>query len=127
MIKFSNTVIYVDDVEKAVDFYKKTMGLEVKFITEDKEFAELKTGETMFSFASHTLAKNNFEEDYVSVTDSKIPLGIEITFVTDNIKEVHSKALENGAKELREPHQKTWGQYISHFRCPAGILIELSS
>lgn len=127
MIKFSNTVIYVDDVVKTIDFYKNTFSLEVQFITDDKEFAELKTGETLLSFASHNLAKNNFKESYVSVSDSKIPLGIEITFVTDNIQEIHKKALNNGAIELREPHQKPWGQYISHFRCPAGILIELSS
>lgn len=124
MIKFGNTVIYIDDVEKTINFYKETFGFQCKFITEDKNFAELETGETSLSFASHYLAKDNFTKDYVSVTDSVNPLGIEITLVTDDVTGLHDKALNNGAEQLRAPHEKPWGQWVSHVRCPSGILIE---
>lgn len=124
MVKFGNTVIYVEDVEKALDFYKNTFGFDCKFITDEKNFAEMNTGSTSLSFASHKLAEGNFEKNYVSVTDSDIPLGIEITLVTDEVENLHIKALNNGAEELRAPHKKPWGQWVSHVRCPSGILVE---
>ncbi len=96
-----------------------------KFITQEKDYGELDTGETVLSFASHELGKSNFKGGYISATESKEPLGIEIALVTDDVSLAHSSAIKSGAIELKAPESKPWGQVVSYVRCPSGILIEL--
>lgn len=127
MVRFSNTVTYVDNVERTVEFFENVFKFKCKFITEEKNFAELDTGDTLLSFASHDLAKNNFKSDYIKASQRSKPLGVEVTFICNDIHSLHKKALESGAKELRAPHEKPWGQWISHIHCPSGLLLELCS
>jgi len=96
-----------------------------RFLTEEQDYGELETGETILAFATHELGKTNFSGGYISVTDSEKPLGIEIAFVTEDVKLAHESALKNGATELKKPEQKPWGQFVSYVRCPSGILLEL--
>ena len=52
MIKFKYVILYVENVESSMNFYKNTFNAEIKFITPDKDYGELITGETTLSFAS---------------------------------------------------------------------------
>lgn len=125
MVKFGYTIIYVSDVNEAISFYERAFGMSRKFVTEENDYGELATGETTLAFASHELGGTNFSGGYVSGSDSVKPLGTEIALVAPNVNEVHSSALEHGAKELKAPEKKPWGQVVSYVRCPSGILLEL--
>ena len=125
MVKFEYTINYVADVEKALSFYEIAFGMARRFLTEEKDYGELDTGGTVLAFASHELGATNFEGGYVSMTDSVQPLGVEIALVADDVSTIHASAIEHGAKELKAPQVKPWGQTVSYVRCPAGILLEL--
>jgi uncharacterized glyoxalase superfamily protein PhnB len=127
MVKFGYTINYVSDVERALSFFEEAFAMKRKFITDEKDYGELETGETVLSFASHELGKSNFQGGYVSASESKEPLGIEIALITDNVASAHSNAIEAGAVELKSPESKPWGQVVSYVRCPSGILLELCS
>ena len=125
MIKFGYTIVYVSDVNGAISFFEKAFGMTRKFITEESDYGELDTGETTLAFASHKLGSANFEGGYVNGSVSEKPLGTEIALVTSDVNAMHLTALEYGAKELKAPEQKPWGQVVSYVRCPSGILLEL--
>jgi len=125
VVKFGYTIVYVADVNEALSFFENAFGMSRKFITEESDYGELKTGETTLSFASHELGNSNFKGGYVNGSESDKPLGTEIALVTTDVSAAHSAALKHGAKELKEPEQKSWGQVVSYIRCPSGILLEL--
>jgi len=125
MVRFGYAINYVSDVETALSFFEKAFGMKRKFITDEKDYGELDTGETVLSFASHELGKSNFQGGYISASVSKQPLGIEIALVTDDVSLAHRSAIDSGAVELKAPESKPWGQVVSYVRCPSGILLEL--
>ncbi len=125
MVSFGYTIVYVADVDSALAFFENAFDIQRKFITDEKDYGELATGETVLSFASHELGHSNFKGGYVSATDSSKPLGVEIALVCDDVDLAHRKAIEYGAAELKTPETKPWGQVVSYVRCPSGILLEL--
>lgn len=125
MVKFGYTINYVPNVDIAMSFFEKAFEMKRRFITDENDYGELDTGETTLAFASHKLGLSNFSGGYVSSTESDKPLGIEIALVTDDVSEVHQRAIQYGAVELKSPDTKPWGQIVSYMRCPSGILIEL--
>jgi lactoylglutathione lyase len=125
MVKFRYTIAYVSDVNEAISFFEKAFGMARKFVTEEGDYGELDTGETTLAFASHELGTSNFSGGYVNGSASDKPLGVEIALVTSDVNVIHASALENGAKELKAPQEKPWGQVVSYVRAPSGILLEL--
>ncbi|HEV2573887.1 VOC family protein [Methylocella sp. CPCC 101449] len=124
-MKFGYTIAYVPDVAASLAFFGKAFGLPTRFLHESGTYGELETGETVLAFASEDLATMNFPAGHISAHSSKLPLGMEIAFVTDAVEAAHAKALAAGASELSAPAQKPWGQVVSYVRCPAGIVVEL--
>jgi len=125
MVKFGYTIYYVSNVAETLVFFETAFNMKRRFLTEEQDYGELETGETVLAFATHELGKTNFSGGYLSTTDSDQPLGVEIALVTENVNLAHTNALEHGAKELNKPKQKSWGQVVSYVHCPSGILLEL--
>ena len=127
MVQFGYTIVYVDDVEETLAFFKEVFGFNTRFMTDEKDYGELETGSTTLSFASHELGETNFNGGYVSASHSELPFGMELALITDDLRDIHALALKHGAVELKEPTEKPWGQTVSYVRCPSGILIELGT
>jgi uncharacterized glyoxalase superfamily protein PhnB len=125
MVKFGYTIHYVSCVTDTLAFFEKAFKMKRRFVTEEQDYGELETGETVLAFATHELGKTNFSGGYISTTDSGLPLGVEIALVTEDVNLAHLNALKNGATELKKPEQKPWGQVVSYVRSPSGILLEL--
>jgi len=125
MVKYGYTINYVSSVTDALVFFEKSFDIKRRFLTEEEDYGELQTGETVLAFATHEIGKTNFSGGYVSAEDSEKPLGIEIALVTEDVKLAHENALKNGATELKKIEKKPWGQVVSYVRCPFGILLEL--
>lgn len=98
-----------------------------KFITPEKDYGELDTGQTTLAFASRLLGESNFKGSYINGSSSEKPLGTEVFLVISDLKTIPISALKYGAIELKAPEQKLWGQVVSYVRCPAGILLALCS
>lgn len=125
MIKFKYVILYVEEVESAMNFYKNTFDAEIKFITPEKDYGELITGETTLSFASVELASSNIKKGFLlSKTETK-PFGIELGFVTDNVETLVEKAIKNGAVLYEDIMVKPWGQKTAYIKDPNHYLVEI--
>lgn len=125
MIKFAYTILYVQDVTKAVEFYENAFGFKRKFISPDNDYGELLVGETTLSFASTILAKSNLKEGFTESNLTAKPFGIEIGFTTENVEETVSIAIKAGATIVENPKTKPWGQIVAYLRDLDGFLIEI--
>jgi len=124
-MKFGYTIIYVPDVSASLQFFEKAFGFSRKFLHESGAYGELETGQTTLAFAAHELGESNFPGGHVEAHSSQKALGMEVGFVTSEVREAHAHALSAGAIELSPPTAKPWGQVVSYVRCPDGTLVEL--
>lgn len=125
MIKFGYTILYVENVEESIAFYENAFGFSRKFVTPENDYGELITGETTLSFASKKLASQNLKEGFIESDLNNKPFGIEIGFITDDVQELVQKATSFGAKLVKEPTQKPWGQIVAYVRDLDGFLVEI--
>ena len=125
MVKFGYTILYVEDVQKSIEFYENTFGFSRKFITPENDYGELSTGETTISFASKKLAAQNLKDGVIESNLEDKPFAIELGFITDNVGELVQKATSFGAVLIKEPTQKPWGQIVAYVRDLDGFLIEI--
>ncbi len=110
MIKYGYTILYVEEVEATIDFYQRAFGFKKKFITPEKDYGELISGETTIAFASHELGGANFPEGFRKSDVNDKPFGIELTFVTDAIEADHTTTIKAGAISVTPIVEKPWGQ-----------------
>ena len=125
MVKFGYTILYVEDVQKSIEFYENAFGFSRKFITPENDYGELITGETTISFASKKLAAQNLKDGFIESNPEDKPFAIELGFITDNVGELVQKATSFGAVLIKEPTQKPWGQIVAYVRDLDGFLIEI--
>ena len=124
-MKYAYTIMYVDDVEKTIAFYKKAFGFKQKFITPENEYAELISGETTLAFASLELGKSNLKKGFISSNKQNKPFGIELAFTTENIEKDIEIALKAGAIQVEKIKTKPWGQKVAYLKDNNGFLIEI--
>lgn len=125
MIHFAYTILYVQNVEKSVEFYEKAFGFVRKFVTPENDYGELMAGATTLSFASHSLARSNFKDAYTKSSPSNKPLGMEIGFTCLNVEETVNAAVKAGGTLLENPKTKPWGQVVAYIRDPDGFIVEI--
>lgn len=123
-MRFGYTIVYVEDVLKTVEFYERALGLKRLFVHESMAYAEMETGQTKLAFASFELAKRNGFE-FEKATSSPAPY--EIALVSDQVETDFANAVANGAKELKKPIRKPWGQLVGYVRDPNGVIVEICS
>lgn len=127
MVTFSHVIHYVDNVEKTLEFYKTAFQLEVAFLHESGQYAELSTGTTHLAFASSELGKMNLPSGYLPLDPHKPPFASEIVFTCPDVTAAYKRVLDHGAVNVAGPVEKPWGQTVAYVRDPFGILIELAS
>jgi lactoylglutathione lyase len=125
MIKYTYTILYVENVTKSIEFYEKSFGFSRKFVTPENDYGEIITGQTTISFASKSLANSNLKNSFIESDLKNKPFGIELGFVTENVSETIESAKNNGGIIIEEPKQKPWGQIVAYIRDIDGFLIEI--
>jgi len=124
-MKYGYTIFYVNNVVSTIEFYENAFGFNRKFITPEKDYGELITGETTIAFASIELGNSNLKKGFLKIENSPQPIGMEMAFVTEQIEKDFEKAIKAGAKEVEKINQKPWGQKVGYLRDNNGILIEI--
>ena len=124
-MKYAYTILYVESVEQAIDFYEKAFGFKRKFITPEKDYGELVSGETTIAFASIELGHSNFKAGFQPISDSDQPVGVEMAFTSENIEFDFKRAIDSGATALAPLTEKPWGQKVGYVRDINGFLIEI--
>lgn len=126
-MKYAYTILYVESVAETINFYEKAFGFQQKFITPEKDYAELLSGETTIAFASIELGNSNFKQGFLKSERSNKPFGIELAFTSEAIEADFENALKSGAVEVEKLSQKPWGQKVGYVRDNNGFLIEICS
>jgi lactoylglutathione lyase len=125
MIKFAYAILYVNDVQKSIQFYEQAFQLKRKFITESGEYGELFTGDTTLSFAKKDCIRANLNGGFVESRTATPPLGMEIAFATGDVQTVFDAAINAGAIQVKAAEQKPWGQTVAYVRDLDGFLVEI--
>jgi lactoylglutathione lyase len=124
-MRFGYTILYVDDVTRAINFYERAFGLARRFVTDDATYGEMETGDTTLSFARHTLVGGFLPGGYRRNDPAEPPAGVEIGFITDDVPAAWDAALAAGAIVVSAPETKPWGQTVAYVRDPEGMLVEI--
>ena len=124
-MKLGYTIVYVPNVADSLTFFESAFGLSRRFLHEGGDYGELETGETTLAFAALELGYANLPDGFVAASASQLPLGFEVALVTTDVEAAHAVAVTAGARELKAPESKPWGQVVSYVRCPDGIVVEL--
>lgn len=124
-VRFGYTIVYVPDVQAALNFYMRAFGFEQKFIASDGSYGELVTGETTLAFASEALGDSHFEHGFLRHSPANLPAGTELAFTTDDVNKTMQNALDAGAQLLVPAEATPWGQTVGWVRDPNGVLIEI--
>jgi lactoylglutathione lyase len=125
-LKFGATLIYVDDVPAALDFYRRAFGLETRFYDPQYEYGELATGEPAVAFGSHRLGARLMPGTYVRPERGR-SCGVEIAFFTSDVAVAFARAINAGAFLLAKPKAMPWGQTVAYVRSLEGTIIGLAT
>lgn len=119
-MKFRYTILYVKDVKASLDFYCAAFGMTQKMLHGEGGYGELDTGHTVLAFASLAGMK-----DKNPVAANANSPSFEIAFETDDVVAGVSRAVEAGAKRVKEPMDMPWGQTVAYVSDNDGFLIEI--
>ncbi len=126
-IKYAYTILYVQDVPQSIDFYSNAFGFQQKFLTPEKDYGEMVSGETTIAFANYELGHSNFKKGFTPSSVDNQPIGIELAFTSSNVEGAMKSAIEHGAILLEETVTKPWGQQVGYVRDLNGFIIEICS
>lgn len=119
---------YVQDVPATVDFYRRAFGIALRYLHPSQGYAELATGETLLAFVSEEFLQAADLLGGIEVTSSRPgnrPIGAQIALVSHDLDRDWRRAIEAGAKVLKLPEPKPWGQTVGYLRDLNGVLVEL--
>lgn len=120
----SHTMIHVADVVQTADWYRRVFDLEIKFLAEDKQYAELMTGGTTLAFSSEGLEEQKYGR-FVANRKSDLPAGFHLAIQVSNLAECYQSALEEGAVQINPPEPQPWGPSVARIRDLNGILVAI--
>ncbi len=98
-MKLNYAIKFVSDMDRAVKFYRDTLGLPLKF--ESPGWSEFATGET--TLALHPASAKN-------------PAGaVELGFTVANVEEFHRNMLSKGVRFSMPPTKQDFGGLLAQF------------
>lgn len=116
-------ILYVNDFEKTMFFYKEILGLPVKM--QHDTYVEFDTGSTTLSI--------NTRESVKEITGLSVPEAntstqtFEVGFVVEDVEATVDMLRQNGVPIIKEPVTKPWGQTVAYVADPDGHFIEICS
>ena len=126
-IKFDMFGIFVEDLNKMVDFYKNVIGLEIDWNGEGP-YAEFKHEGIRFSMFSRK------ELPQLLGTTPEFPKKLNGTFelainVGDpkNVDAKYNEIISKGGKEIYPPRDEPWNMRSAMLADPEGNIIEIAS
>lgn len=121
----SYTVLYVQNVRASVDFYQAAFGLELRFVHESGDYAEMNTGETTLAFCAHALAEQIVHKPYTKAELAR-PVAGQIGFAVEDVRRAFERAVASGASVCAEPEIKPWNFESAMVQDIDGHLVEFA-
>ena len=125
-VRFNMIGIFVNDLQKTIEFYRDVIGIEVKMI--DEPYAEFKHEGIGFAAFERTKLPEwlDVTPTYPNGLNGTFELAIELPRFEDVDLEF-ARVVKAGAKPVMEPKDAPWGQRSSVIADPDGNLIEIGS
>ena len=123
-MQFKYTILYVEDVAKSMEFYRRAFSLDIKMLPPANDYGELQTGATTLSFSSLELIRASGK--HATAADISKPC-FEIAFETTNVAAAVEVALQVGAKLMQATERMPWGQTVAYVADLDGNLVEICS
>lgn len=121
-MRLGYTILYVEDVRRAVDFYAAAFGITPKFVHEGGDYAELDTGTTSLAFSSRALMQSLGKMPQAPDPDAPC---FEIALVVDDVPAALERAMGAGARLQQDPEVMSWGQTVAYVLDLDGFTVEL--
>jgi len=109
------TLLVVNNLKESLQFYTKTLGLNL--VEEHADCIKLKAGEHEVIMFQGTMEATNYEHGY----NSNSSLVLTVSNLDEKINELKSKGVVFVHKS---PNKNRWGRYAA-FKDPSGIVNEL--
>jgi predicted enzyme related to lactoylglutathione lyase len=109
------TLLVVNNLKESLQFYTKTLGLNL--VEEHADCIKLKAGEHEVIIFQGTMEAKNYEHGY----NSNSSLVLTVSNLDEKINELKSKGVVFVHKS---PNENRWGRYAA-FKDPSGIVNEL--
>ncbi|WP_420126882.1 VOC family protein [Longimicrobium sp.] len=119
-VRFATTVIYVDDLVAAIEFYRQAAGLEPQFYDEAAGFAEL-GAEKRLALAAHRAGDLMMPGAYNQ--HGQRVSAVELAFYADDVPAAYHRAVAAGASPLTPPREMPWGQTVAYAQSPEGTIL----
>jgi uncharacterized glyoxalase superfamily protein PhnB len=102
-----SVIVFVEDVARALGFYKRVAGAEVDHFDEDGSYGELTSG---VGFATHDHVEHHLDLSFHHNEPGGLPSGFELEFAVDDVDSAFARAIDAGATAVWEPREKPWGR-----------------
>jgi catechol 2,3-dioxygenase-like lactoylglutathione lyase family enzyme len=110
--------VFVTDFDKSLDFYTKTLGMELDY-TDKANWAQFKSGEDV------SLAIEKCAPDCVEQGSKLVGRFVGVTLMVDNIEEQYSRLVAKGVEFTGRPEKQPWGGTLAHLKDLDGNVLTL--
>jgi lactoylglutathione lyase len=119
-------IVYAQDVERSVDFYRDAFGFEVTFRWPSDEgtleFAFLELGDSGIGIGSAAPALHG-----LPVAAGGTPVHFELCLYADDVDAAAERLRALGARELLPPTDQPWKERLCYFEDPDGNPIHITA
>jgi len=117
-MKIGFVTVFVTDFDKSLDFYTKTLGMEIDY-TDKKNWAQFKSGEDV------SLAIEKCAPDYAEQGSKMVGRFVGVTLMVDNIEEQYNRLVAKGVEFTGRPEKQHWGGTLAHLKDLEGNVLTL--
>lgn len=120
--KVNAVVLFVEDLERAMRFYRDTLGLEIIF-SDDVSIALRLAGQD-FAIVHVSAGVKMLNEEVLS-QHTGVSRRVMMCADVENVDEVYTSLSERGVAFIKPPISQHWGWRTAYFADPEGNLWEL--
>ena len=120
-------IVYVPDVERAVEFYERAFGLRRAFVDPTGNFGQLDTGTTALAFAAEALADGHLPQGVRRPSADEPPANVG---ARPGVRRRPRGLRPRGGRGVHHPGRaraQPQNQVVGWVRDPFGTLIEIAS
>ena len=117
-MKIGFVTVFVTDFDKSLDFYTKTLGMEIDY-TDKTNWAQFKSGEDV------SLAIERCDPDYVEQGSKMVGRFVGVTLMVDNIEDQYNRLAAKGVEFTGRPEKQHWGGTLAHLKDLEGNVLTL--
>ncbi len=126
-MKLDGIGIFVSDMKTMVEFYKNTLGFELKWDGKEPNVMLKKDGVLFMFYGRNDFEKmTNRQFNYANGINGHYEIALSVPKY-NAVDLVYADIISKGAESVMEPTTEPWGQRTCYIADPEGNLIEIGS